>query len=97
MPILRGLTLGNTSTASCPILRETRKEYIPHRSLVLDMGFTDRIRTMMRVLKLSDKPDRSDLILSLKIFLIGIILTGGMAFVVHLIASLLQLTGVKLR
>jgi len=51
---------------------------------------------MIRVLKLSEKPDGSDLKLSLKIFLLGLLAVGGMAFVIHLIASLLQLTGVKL-
>ncbi len=51
---------------------------------------------MVRVLKLSEKPDGSDLKLSLKIFLIGILIVGGMAFVIHIVASLLQLTGVKL-
>jgi preprotein translocase subunit Sss1 len=61
------------------------------------MGITDRIKTMVRVLKLSEKPDGSDLKLSLKIFLLGLLVVGGMAFVIHLVASLLQLTGVKLR
>ncbi|MBO3841504.1 MAG: hypothetical protein FGF48_03710 [Candidatus Brockarchaeota archaeon] len=60
------------------------------------MGLTDRVRTMVRVLKLSEKPGVSELKLSLKIFLIGILIVGGMAFVVHIVASLLQLTGVKL-
>jgi len=61
------------------------------------MGITDRVKTMIRVLKLSEKPDWSDLKLSLKIFLLGLLAVGGMAFVIHLVASLLQLTGVKLR
>ncbi|MBO3754746.1 MAG: preprotein translocase subunit SecE [Candidatus Brockarchaeota archaeon] len=72
------------------------KEYIHASRFKPGMGLTDRVRTMVRVLKLSEKPDVSELKLSLKIFLIGILIVGGMAFVVHIVASLLQLTGVKL-
>jgi len=60
------------------------------------MGITDRVKTMIRVLKLSEKPDGSDLKLSLKIFLLGLLAVGGMAFVIHLVALPLQ-SGVKLR
>ncbi|MEM4609411.1 MAG: protein translocase SEC61 complex subunit gamma [Thermoproteota archaeon] len=60
------------------------------------MRLTERVKTMARVLKLSEKPDWPELKLSLKIFLIGILIVGGMAFVIHIVASLLQLTGVRL-
>jgi protein translocase SEC61 complex gamma subunit len=59
------------------------------------MWLTEKVKTMVRVLKLSEKPDRSGFMLSLKVFLIGLLLVGGIAFVIHLIASLLQLSGVK--
>ncbi|MGC8831858.1 MAG: protein translocase SEC61 complex subunit gamma [Thermoproteota archaeon] len=59
------------------------------------MWLTEKVKTMVRVLKLSEKPDRAGFMLSLKVFLIGLLLVGGIAFVIHLIASFLQLTGVK--
>ncbi|MEM2930097.1 MAG: protein translocase SEC61 complex subunit gamma [Thermoproteota archaeon] len=60
------------------------------------MQLKDKLKTVMRVLKLSEKPDGSELMMSLKIFLLGLLVVGGMSFVIHLIATLLQLTGVKL-
>ncbi|MEM2088415.1 MAG: protein translocase SEC61 complex subunit gamma [Thermoproteota archaeon] len=59
------------------------------------MWLTEKVKTMVRVLKLSEKPDRAGFMLSLKIFFIGLLLVGGIAFIIHLIASLLQMTGVK--
>lgn len=59
------------------------------------MWLTEKVKTMVRVLKLSEKPDRVGFMLSLKVFLIGLLVVGGLAFVIHLIASLLQLSGVK--
>lgn len=60
------------------------------------MWLTERIKTMVRVIKLSEKPDRADFTLSLKMFLIGLSIVGGLAFLIHLIASLLMLTGIKI-
>ncbi|MGQ9479141.1 MAG: protein translocase SEC61 complex subunit gamma [Thermoproteota archaeon] len=55
------------------------------------MRIRERFKTMIRVLRLSKKPDRSDFMLSLKIFIIGLLLIGAIAFTIHLIASLFQL------
>ncbi|MEM2608337.1 MAG: protein translocase SEC61 complex subunit gamma [Thermoproteota archaeon] len=53
------------------------------------MNIRERIKTMIRVLKISEKPDKESFMLSLKVFLIGLLVVGGLAFVIHLIASLL--------
>lgn len=53
------------------------------------MNIKERIKTVIRVLKVSEKPDRESFMLSLKVFLIGLLIVGGLAFVIHLIASLL--------
>ncbi|MBO3800044.1 MAG: protein translocase SEC61 complex subunit gamma [Candidatus Brockarchaeota archaeon] len=58
------------------------------------MNIREKVRTMIRVLKVSEKPDRESFMLSLKVFLIGLLVIGGLAFVIHLIASLLG--GVRL-
>lgn len=58
------------------------------------MNLRERIKTMIRVLKISEKPDKDSFMLSLKVFLIGLLVVGGLAFIIHLIASLLG--GVRL-
>jgi protein translocase SEC61 complex gamma subunit len=58
------------------------------------MNIREKVKTMIRVLKVSEKPDKDSFMLSLKIFLIGLLVIGGLAFVIHLIASLLG--GVRL-
>lgn len=58
------------------------------------MNIREKLKTMIRVLKVSEKPDRESFMLSLKVFLIGLLVIGGLAFVIHLIASLLG--GVRL-
>ncbi len=58
------------------------------------MNIREKVKTMIRVLKVSEKPDRESFMLSLKVFLIGLLVIGGLAFVIHLIASLLG--GVRL-
>ncbi|MEM3712014.1 MAG: protein translocase SEC61 complex subunit gamma [Thermoproteota archaeon] len=53
------------------------------------MNIKERIKTIIRVLKVSEKPDKDSFMLSLKVFLIGLLVVGGLAFIIHLIASLL--------
>jgi protein translocase SEC61 complex gamma subunit len=56
------------------------------------MNIREKVKTMVRVLKISEKPDRESFMLSLKVFLIGLLIIGGLAFVIHLIASFLGST-----
>jgi len=53
------------------------------------MGIGEKIRTIIRVLKVSEKPDRESFMLSLRVFLMGLLVVGGLAFIIHLLASFL--------
>jgi len=58
------------------------------------MNIGEKVKKIIRVLKVSEKPDKESFMLSLRVFLIGLLVVGGLAFIIHLIASLLG--GVRL-
>lgn len=74
---------------SSPIFKPPGKRIYLHGFERIRMNIREKLKTMIRVLKVSEKPDRESFMLSLKVFLIGLLVVGGLAFVIHLIASLL--------
>ena len=54
------------------------------------LGLRSFLKSCSRLLKLSTKPGRSELWLSIKICLLGILLVGGVGFVVKLISFAIQ-------
>lgn len=54
------------------------------------MGLKSFLKSASRLLRLSTKPGRSELWLSVKICLLGIIAIGGVGFVIKLISFALQ-------
>jgi protein translocase SEC61 complex gamma subunit len=53
------------------------------------MGLRSFIDACSRLLKLSTKPDRSELWLTLKICFLGVLAVGGIGFVIKLVAGAL--------
>ncbi|RLE49847.1 MAG: protein translocase SEC61 complex subunit gamma [Candidatus Methanomethylicota archaeon] len=57
------------------------------------MGFKETLDSIARVFKLSRKPRRQELILSIRICLVGFGVVGFFGFVIQLIATLLAPAG----
>lgn len=53
------------------------------------MGLKDSLSSAMRVLKLSRKPGREELLLSIRICIVGFAIVGLFGFVIQLISTLL--------
>lgn len=58
------------------------------------MGLRSFVRASIRLLRLARKPDRDELLLSLRICLLGILVVGAIGFAIYFIASLLRPLGV---
>ena len=54
------------------------------------LGFRSFLESCSRLLKLAKKPNRTELWLSIRICVLGILAVGTIGFVIKLIASLLQ-------
>lgn len=58
------------------------------------LGLRSFVRASIRLLRLARKPDRDELLLSLRICLLGILVVGAIGFAIYFIASLLRPLGV---
>ena len=54
------------------------------------MGFRSFLKSASRLLKLAKKPGRSELWLSVKICILGVLVVGALSFLIKLISSLIQ-------
>jgi len=54
--------------------------------LGIDLGFSSFLKSCARLLRLSKKPGRSELWLSVKICLLGVLLIGLIGFVIRIIS-----------
>jgi protein transport protein SEC61 subunit gamma-like protein len=62
---------------------------IPGQATDLKRKLTDRLREYRRVLKISEKPDREEFIMSAKVTSIGMLLIGTIGFLFYLAANLI--------
>jgi len=60
--------------------------------LGIDLGFSSFLKSCARLLRLSKKPGRSELWLSIKICVLGVLLIGFIGFIIRII-SLFTLGG----
>ena len=54
------------------------------------MNISSSLRGLVNTLKYSKKSDRTEFMLYLKLVLLGVGVVGGVAFIIHLIASMIS-------
>jgi len=57
---------------------------------MIDLGLLSFLRSCGRLLRLAKKPDRGELWLSTKISFLGMMLIGGIGFVINLLANFIR-------
>jgi protein translocase SEC61 complex gamma subunit len=59
-------------------------------SFIPSMNLSNSIRELVNTLKYSKKSDSTEYMLYLKLVLLGVVVVGGVAFIIHIVATIIS-------